>query len=221
MGGTAGYQSTLNDLQGDVNDKTGVNNSKFDELGRHINNIGNSPDCVEFPNAPTKLKADNFFAGSDFVNWYTAQQDAYAPKAEAFETADQNLQDAITAYAVGLAEREVVYCDWKVELEGGCATFDQCYQDKVNHYNNELKPALQKDMQVRIDAYKAGSTIIAQIRFLLGESIESAPPPNIDTSRFQLTFLDVPPKGECDLSPLTSDEWVPVPNCQNEGPGKP
>jgi len=218
---TAGFQSTLNDLQGDVDDKTQVNNSKFDALTTHMNNIGNAPDCVDFPNAPTKLSADNFFAGSEYVNWYTSQQDAYAPVAEAFETANQNLVDAITAYTVGLAERDVAYCDWKVGLEGGCATFDQCYQDKVDYYNDELKPALQTDMQVRIDAYKAGTTIIAQIRFLLGESTESAPPTDIDTSRFQLTFQAVPPKGECDLSPLTSDEWVPVPNCPNEGPGKP
>merc|ERR1719220_1232947 len=217
---TAGYQSTLNDLQGDVDDKTAANNSKYEDFERHINNIASStqPDCVDFPNAPTKLKADNFFAGSDFVNWYTSQQAAYAPVAEAFETSNQNLEDAMAAYTIGLAERDVAYCDWKVELEAGCAAFDQCYQDKVDHYNNELKPALQRDMQVRIDAYKAGTTIIAQIRFLLGESTESAPPTDIDTSRFQLNFQAVPPKGECDLSPLTSDEWVPVPNCQKQGP---
>merc|ERR1719220_1242441 len=75
--GTADYQNTLNDLQGDVNDKTDVNNSKFDALESHINLVatGGTPDCVDFPNAPTKLKADNFFAGSDYVNWYTSQQD--------------------------------------------------------------------------------------------------------------------------------------------------
>merc|ERR1719510_2535686 len=178
-----------------------------------MNNIGNAPDCVDFPNAPTKLSADNFFAGSDYVNWYTNQQSAYAPVAEAFETANQNLVDAVTAYTVGLAERDVAYCDWEVELESGCEVFDQCYQDKVDHYNNVLKPALQQDMQVRIDAYKAGTTIIAQLRFLLGESTESEPPTDIDTSRFQLVFPDPADKGECNMDQLNSKHLVPKPLC--------
>jgi len=214
--GVVGYQNGLNDLQGDVDAKTEVNNTKMVELQRHINNIGNSPDCADFPDSPTKLKADNFFTGSEYVDWYTSRQGAYAPFAEAFETADANLEDALAAYAVGLAERNVAYCDWKLELEGGCETFDQCYKDKVHYYNNEMKPALQQDMNVRIDAYKAGQTIIAQIQFLLGESTESVPPTDIDTSRFQVNFLPVPAKGECSLSPLDSVDWVPLPECSDE-----
>jgi len=203
----------LNDLQDDVDAKTQANSTKFDELQRHIDNIGAAPDCEAFPSNPTKLKVDNFFTGSLHVNWYTAQQEAYAPFADAVEVADGELGAALTAYAVGLAERNVGYCDWKVELEGGCEVFNQCYQSKTAKYLSELKPALQGDMQIRIDGYKAGQTIIAQIAFLLGESTESAPPTDIDTGRFQLQFPDVSAKGECSLSPLYADEWVPTPFC--------
>jgi len=212
----AGYQQELNGFQEEIDAATDVNNTKFHELQTHINNIGNSPDCDEFPNTPTKLKADNFFAGNEYVDWYTSRQQAYAPFAEALDTSDAILEDAIADYGVGLAQRDVAYCDWKVELEGGCAAFDQCYLEKVDYYNNQLKPALQQDMAVRVDAYKAGETIIAQIQFLLGLSTESDAPTDIDTSRFQLTFLPVPAKGECSLSPLDSEEWVPAPDCSGE-----
>jgi len=207
------FQDALNDLQDDVDAKTQANSTKFDELQKHIDNIGAAPDCEAFPSNPTKLKVDNFFTGSLHVNWYTAQQEAYAPFADAVEVADGELGAALTAYAVGLAERKVAYCDWKVELEGGCEVFNQCYQSKKAKYLSELKPALQGDMQIRIDGYKAGQTIIAQIAFLLGESTESAPPTDIDTGRFQLQFPDVSAKGECSLSPLDADEWVPKPLC--------
>jgi len=211
--GVVGYQQTLNELQDDVDATTAANNTKFADLETHIKNIGTAPDCEAFPSNPTKLKVDNFFTGSLHVNWYTAQQEAYAPFADAVEVADGELGAALTAYAVGLAERNVGYCDWKVELEGGCEVFNQCYQSKKAKYLSELKPALQGDMQIRIDGYKAGQTIIAQIAFLLGESTESAPPTDIDTGRFQLQFPDVSAKGECSLSPLYADEWVPTPFC--------
>merc|ERR1711920_851802 len=128
--------------------------------------------------------------------------------------ADQQLEDAIVAYKVELGKRDVAYCNWKLELEGGCATFDMCYQDQADYYYKELKPALEQDMQVRIDAYMAGERIIHQIRFLLGEGTENAPPSDIDTSRFQLIFPDVATKGECNMSPLDDPDWVPEPSCQ-------
>jgi len=208
------FQHALDYLQDDVDVKTRANSTKFDEMMQHIwYGISFAPQCEYFPHNPTKLKVDNFFAESLRGNWYTAQQEAYAPFADAFEVADGELGDALTAYAVGLAERNVGYCDWKVELEGGCEVFNQCYQSKTAKYLSELKPALQGDMQIRIDGYKAGQTIIAQIAFLLGESTESAPPTDIDTGRFQLQFPDVSAKGECSLSPLYADEWVPTPFC--------
>jgi len=211
--GVVGYQNTLNDLQDDVDAKTQANATKFAELERHIKNIGAAPECSPFPADPTKPKVDIYFETSKYVDWYTAQQEAYAPVAEAFEAADDALDDALSAYAVGLAERNVAYCDWKVELEEGCAAFERCYNEKKTHYLDELKPALEADMKVRIDAYRAGETIIHQIRFLLGESTESEPPSDIDVSRFELAFLEVPAMGECSLSPLDADEWVPKPEC--------
>merc|ERR1719464_486722 len=103
-----------------------------------------------------------------------------------------------------------------MELEEACHTLDQCNEEKVRHYNDELKPTLQRDMNVRMNAYKAGETIIAQIHFLLGESTQSAPPTDIDASRFQVNFPPVPAKGECSLSPLHSVDWAPEPECSDE-----
>jgi len=210
------FQDALNDLQDDVDAKTQANSTKFDELQKHIDNIGAAPDCEAFPSNPTKLKVDNFFTGSLHVNWYTAQQEAYAPFADAVEVADGELGAALTAYAVGLAERNVGYCDWKVELEGGCEVFNQCYQSKTAKYLSELKPALQGDMQIRIDGYKAGQTIIAQIKFLLGETTDSTLPSNVDATRYVLEFPQVPAQGSCSLEDLDSPKWDPAVQCAGE-----
>jgi len=211
--GVVFFQNSLNDAQEEVDEKAEVNRTKLAELQRHVDNIGDAPECASFPKDPTKLKVDNYFETSPYVNWYTAQQEAYAPVAAAYEAADSDLTAAIMAYAVAFGRRFVAYCDWKVELKEGCQSFEACYTSKKTLYENELTPALQRDMQVRIDAYKAGATIIAQIHFLLGESTESTPPSDIDTSRFRLNFPDAPAMGECSLDPLSSDRWVPKPLC--------
>jgi len=231
--GTLGYQSTLNVKQKDVEAKTDINNTKFADLEKHISTIREAPACSSFPVRPTKAKTDVFFADSEYVNWYIAQSAAYAPIAEAFEVSDTDLENALTAYAIAEAERDVSYCDWKVELTNGCRTFDECYTEKLEEYTMDVTPRVQQDMQFRIDAYKAGQLIISQIRFLVGESTPAPPtdesslgesmmvPPN-DTSRYELMFPDAAPQEECSLAPLDADEWVPKPECQGAGgPGKP
>merc|ERR1719464_1687135 len=66
---TSGFQSTLNDKQDDVDDKTEINNTKFEELERHISNIVDDKECSPFPADPTKAKTDIFFGESAYVSW--------------------------------------------------------------------------------------------------------------------------------------------------------
>jgi len=71
------------------------------------------------------------------------------------------------------------------------------------------------DMHSRIENFKAGETLLQQIKFLLAES-GTRETPTVKTSRYEIDFPSVPGQGTCDLSPLTSSEWVPVVDCQGE-----
>ena len=66
------------------------------------------------------------------------------------------------------------------------------------------------DEDDRIECYKAGDTIIYQINFLmvLAETTET---PTIDSSRNEIDFSALPPKGIHDLNPLDSEAFVPKP----------
>jgi len=218
--GTLEFQSTLNDKQADVVAKTEINNTKFGDLVTHISNIREAPACSSFPANPTKLSTDVFFGNSEYVSWYEAQKEAYAPIAQAFEASNTDLDSALTARAVAEGERDVSYCDWKAELTDGCAAFDTCYSEKLE-YKEGVFSRVQQDMKNRVDAYKAGETIIDQIRFLLAESTSASPPAEIDTSRYELTFPDAAGKGECSLAPLDANDWVPFPSCPPPAPGGP
>jgi len=216
---TLGFQSTLNDNQTDVEAKTEINNTKFGELETHISTIQEAPACESFPTRPTKAKVDVFFTESEYVNWYIARRDAYAPIAEAFEASDGDLAAALRAYEVALASRDVSYCDWKLELTNGCSAFDECYTEKLEEYQTVVTPRVRQDMEARIDAFKAGELIIAQIKFLLADTT-SAPGKDdleVDTSRFEITFSDAAAQAECSLAPLDAVGWVPVPECQGAG----
>jgi len=220
---TLGFQSTLNDNQTEVEQKTEINNTKFGELETHISTIQDAPACEPFPTRPTKAKVDVFFTESEYVNWYTARRDAYAPIAAAFEAADGDLAAALRAYEVALASRDVSYCDWKLELTNGCNAFDECYAEKLEEYQMVVTPRVRQDMEARIDAFKAGELIIAQIKFLLADET-SAPGKDdleVDTSRYEITFSDAAAQGECSLAPLDAVGWVPAPMCDGGGnPGK-
>jgi len=219
--GAIGFQNVLNGLQDTVDAKTEVNNTKWSELSSHMSMIAAPPACAELPER-TKPALDVYFEKSDYVNWYTAQQASYAVVNSAFETNDADLTTALQAYAVGLAQRDTSYCDWKTELEAGCGLFNGCFQSKSDAYLVTLKPALEEDMQARIEAYKAGQTIIAQVNFLLGLSADSAPPSNIDTSRYELQFPPLPAQGSCVLEVMDDAIWVPTVSCAPAGgPGKP
>jgi len=204
-------QTELDRLQGVVDDKTEANNTKYAEFDSHNQMISPPPACPGLP-ARTMPALDLFFEQSDYVIWYTAQQAAYTVVRDAFVAADQALEDAIQAYNIQKAVRDVQYCDWRSELLAACAAFDTCFSEASDFYTNTLVPSVTSRMNNRIEVKKAGDTLVHQINFLLGEAAEQETP-EIDTSRYEIAFPELPEKGLCDLSPLDADEWVPPVSC--------
>jgi len=204
-------QQELDRLQGIVDDKTEINNTKWEEFDGHMQMISEPPACPGLP-ARTMPALDVFFEKSDYSIWFTAQQASYIVVRDAFKAADDALGDAIHAYEIQKAVRDVQYCDWKTELEAACAAFDTCFREKSDFYTKTLVPRVTSDMNGRIEVKKAGDTVIHQINFLLGAAAQQETP-TIDTSRYQIEFPTLPPKGECDLTPLDADEWVPTVAC--------
>jgi len=173
--------------------------------------IAPAPACPGLP-ARTMPALDVFFEASEYVIWYTAQQAAYIVVRDEFVAADKALEGAIEAYEIQLAVRNTQYCDWKNELEAACSAFDVCFSEAADHYTNELVPSVTSSMNGRIEIKKAGDTVVHQIQFLLGQ-VEDQATPEIDTSRYEIDFPDLPAKGLCDLSPLDADDWVPSVQC--------
>jgi len=213
------YQHTLNDLQDTVDETTLANATAWSNLVTHIELISPAPECAAFPCAASRTMAslDVYFESSAYVTWWTAQAAAYWPVKQAWTYADAALRSALTAYAVGLAVRDVAYCDWKRELEAGCARFEACYEEKKAHYLHVVKPAVEKGMATRIEGYKAGETIIHQIKFLLAEAADQTTP-SINTALYHIAFPAVPAKIQCDMSALDDAAWVPTPECSDSWP---
>jgi len=205
-------QQELDRLQGVVDDKTEINNTKWEEFDSHMQMISTPPACPGLP-ARTMPALDVYFEKSEYSVWFAAQQASYTVVRDAFVAADGALGDAIHAYNIQKAIRDVQYCDWKGELEAACAAFDKCFREKSDFYTKILVPRVTSDMNSRIEVKKAGDTVIHQINFLLGAAAQQETP-TIDTSRYQIDFPTLPPKGVCDLSPLDADEWVPSIDCE-------
>jgi len=205
-------QTELNRLQGVVDEKTEANNTAYEQFDTHNQMIAPAPACPGLP-ARTMPALDVFFAESEYVIWYTAQQAAYTVVRDAFVAADSALDAAILAYHIQKAVRDVQYCDWRSELEAACVAFDVCFSEASEFYTGTLVPRVTSSMNGRIEIKKAGDTLIHQIQFLLGE-VEDQETPEVDTSRYEIEFPELPAKGLCDLSPLEADEWVPSIACE-------
>jgi len=207
------YQNSLNGLQDDVDAKTELNDTYWHLLKDHMSLISPAPDCEPLPTPRTMPSLDVYFESNPYVVWWNAQKLAYEPVSAAFKFADHQLRLALTAYAVGLGVRDVAYCDWKRELDAACAQFSACYEAAKAHYLNVVKPAVEEDVKMRIEAYKAGETIIHQIKFLLAVEANQATPA-INTDVYQIAFPEVPAKPACDMSALDDAAWVPTPECR-------
>jgi len=216
--GVKNKQEELNSLQLVVDAKTAANNSAWEVLAIHMSLIANPPAVPAFP-ARTMGALNVYFERSDYCLWFGAQQAAFIEKRDIWVAANKALEDAIAAYNIAKAKRDVQFCDWKTELEESCAAFEECYSTKSEFYTKELKPRVTTDMTSRIENFKAGETLIQQIKFLLAES-GTRETPTVKTSRYEIDFPSVPAQGTCDLSPLTSSEWVPTVNCKGSVPWK-
>merc|ERR1711920_832670 len=103
------------------------------------------------------------------------------------------------------------------ELEQSCENFETCFRDRSKYYTDELTPRVQSDMASRIEAFKSGETLVQQIKFLLADS-PTRETPEVDTSRFELGFPEVPAQRSCPLTLLEDDKWVPTVTCADEAP---
>jgi len=207
-------QTELDRLQGVVDEETGNNASAWDTFDKHMQMISNPPACPDIP-GKTMPQLDVFFEDSAYSTWFARNQAAYTAARALYVAGDAALEAAIDAYNLQKAVRDVRYCDWSNELEAACASFDSCYAEKSDDFNKRLVPQVQSDMNQRIEAFRAGETLVHQIKFLLADTATQETPP-IVTSRYELNFPTLPPKGECDLSVLASSMWVPVVNCGGE-----
>merc|ERR1719436_696389 len=171
-----------------------------------------SPGCPDFPASRTQSTLDVYFEKSEYSSWFSASQGPYFAHRDAFVAADDALNDAVAAYEHQKTRRDTQYCDWKEELQQGCADFDKCFSDKSKYYTDELTPRVQSDMASRIEAFKAGETLVQQIKFLLADST-TRETPEVDTSRFELSFPEVPAQRSCPLELLEDDMWSPTVTC--------
>jgi len=203
-------QIELNRLQGVVDEKTEINNTRWEELDRHMQLIAKPPACPGLP-ARTMNALDLYFEESLYVIWFAAQQTAYVVVRDAWVLASANLESAIEAYEIQLAVRNTEYCDWKIALEAACTAFDLCYAETNDAYTT-LAQKVTGLMDERIKIKKSGDIIIHQIRFLLGEVADQESPPT-DTAEYQIAFPAIPDVGVCDLAPLDADRWVPSVQC--------
>jgi len=209
-------QNELNRLQDVVDEKTLANATEWRAFDNHMQNIPTAPACPSLPSR-TMPALDVFFEESEYVNWFTFQKVQYDAARMKWAIADKNLKKAISDYNIQKAKRDTQYCDWKAELIAACAEFDLCYETTSNAYTKVLVPRVQKDSAERQVNFKAGETIIHQIKFLLAEvAVQETPP--IDTSRYEIDIPTLPPKGVCDLSVLDDAKWVPTPVCNDLSP---
>jgi len=207
-------QIELNRLQGIVDEKTRDNDTKWGEFEQHMLGISDPPACPDFPNPRGMAQLDVYFDRSPYMAWWTAARKPYFEHKRRWEAAHEALKQAISAYDIHKAQRDVKFCDYKTELEAACAAFTQCYETKVDYYTNTLVPRVKTDMNQRIEVFKAGQTLLAQARFLLAHQ-KTSETPEFSTSRFELNYPEVPAKALCDLSPLSASSWIPPVTCES------
>jgi len=204
-------QIELNRLQGVVDDKTHDNDTAWAAFDLHMQTIGDAPDCPAFPNPRGMAQLDVYFEKSLYSAWWSASRSLYYPPRDEYLEADAALRRAIVAYNIHKAKLDVKYCDYKVELEAACASYEQCYATQVRLYNvkvADVKITVAKNLKI----VKAAQTLLAQVRFLLAQQKTRDTPP-YSTDEWMVAYKAVPKKTLCDLSTLTSSNWNPPITC--------
>merc|ERR1719188_89371 len=205
-------QTELNRLRGEMDAANATRQSEWEKFSTHMSMIREPDACPALPHR-TMPALDVFFERSEYSIWFAAAQAEYVAHRDAFNAADDALNAAVEAYNLQLARRNTQYCDWEKELEQGCADFDTCFSERSKYYTDELTPRVQSDMASRIEAFKSGETLVQQIKFLLADS-PTRETPDVDTSRFELGFPEVPAQRSCPLELLEDDKWVPTVQCE-------
>merc|ERR1719203_993679 len=212
-------QAELNRLRGEMDSANATRESEWERFSTHMTMIREPESCPALPSR-TMPALDVFFEKSEYSVWFAAAQAEYVAHRDAFVAADDALKAAVAAYNLAKARRDTQYCDWKRELEQSCENFETCFSDRSKYYTDELTPRVQSDMASRIEAFKAGETLVQQIKFLLADST-TRETPEVDTSRFELGFPEVPPQRSCPLELLEDDKWVPTVTCADHKPKAP
>merc|ERR1719188_1044054 len=205
-------QTELNRLRGEMDDANTTRQNEWDKFSTHMSMIREPPACPALPSR-TMPALDVFFEKSEYSVWFAAAQAEYVAHRDAFVAADDALKAAIAEFNLQKARRDTQYCDWKRELEQSCENFETCFRDRSRYYTDELMPRVQSDMASRIEAFKSGETLVQQIKFLLADST-TRETPEVDTSRFELGFPEVPAQRSCPLELLEDDKWVPTVTCE-------
>jgi len=203
-------QTQLNHLQEVVNEKTHDNNTQWGHFDDHMQTMGDAPACPDFPNPRGMATLDVYFKQSLYSIWWTAARSPYYSHRDRYLEADEALRQAIAAFNIHKAKLDVKYCDYRVELEAACASYDQCYASAVEAYNGQVAD-IKADVPKNLAIQKAAETLLAQVRFLLAQQKNRDTPP-YDTSVWEVAYKAVPGKTLCDLSTLTTG-WSHVINC--------
>lgn len=211
-----GLQDELNLLRGEVDSKTATERTEWTRLSNHMAALSDAPSCSPVPDR-TKASLHAYFEQSAFATWYAGQQEEWASIEDAYDAAEEALKHAEESYALGLAKRDTGYCFWKAELDSGCTSFDECFQGKSSSYVDTVTPAVVESMNARIEAFKAGEVVVAQIKFLLGLSADSTLP-EVNTSRYELDFPTLPSQVSCNLEEDLGDPiFFPSVVCATSG----
>merc|ERR1719203_1098396 len=204
-------QTELNRLRGEMDAANATRQSEWEKFSTHMSMIREPESCPALPSR-TMPALDVFFEKSEYSVWFAAAQAEYVAHRDAFVAADDALKAAVEAYNLQKARRDTQYCDWKRELEQSCENFETCFRERSRYYTDELTPRVQSDMASRIEAFKSGETLVQQIKFLLADST-TRETPEVDTSRFELGFPEVPAHRSCPLEMLEDDMWIPTVTC--------
>merc|ERR1719188_921636 len=213
-----GLQTELNELQREVDSKTTAERAEWTKLSNHMAALSEAPSCSALPTVRTKENLHSYFEQSTFAIWYADEQADWQVIESAYDASAEALNLATEAYAVGLGKRDTGFCMWRSELLSSCSLFGQCFDEKSSNYLDVVKPAVEANMNTRIEAFKAGETIISQIKFLLAASDDSTIQ-DVDTTRYGLDFPTLPSQGSCYLEVLDDPSFVPSVVCESVGKG--
>jgi len=213
-------QKDLNGLSTTVMEKAALNQSAWTNFSDLMDTHDPPPSCPGLPARPQRTMPllDQYFAKSEYKIWFAARQPVYHTTRDVWLAADQAHAEAIEAYNMQKAKLDVAYCDWKNDLEFECANFETCWATGVDNYNN-LKARVDGSVQRRKAAFKAGETLIVQIKFLLAMK-DSSETGDIDASKYTIAFKSLPEKEDCDMTPLKADIWNPPIDCEEQVKGE-